>query len=246
MSLDAPPGGPRTRFMGSEPATREGSDPSAPSREPDVTVKRAEDLERFYHGSFARLRAGLGISAFGIQLITLSPNSDIYPEHNHRDNGHEEVYVALRGRATLAVGSQEYTLEPGVFIRVGPDETRKVITQDEPAEFIVVGGAPGRAYSPPPYTNLGAALAVLSASPVSVPTGEEIRFDGSDSTSGDGTGEITFDWDFEGNGSFVAGESVVFHAYDTPGTYDAVLRITDDAGQTDSDKIRIEVRGLSA
>jgi len=44
----------------------------------------------------------------------------------------------------------------------------------------------------------------------------------------------------------VAGESVVFHAYDTPGPYDAVLRITDDAGQTDSDKIRIEVRGLSA
>lgn len=210
--------------------------------QPDVTVKRLDELEWFFHGAFGRLRAGLGLRAFGMQVVRLEPHSDVYPEHDHSDNDQEEVYVTLAGKATLSVGSVQYTLEPGVFVRVGPDETRKVVTEGESVELVVVGGAPGRAYSPPPYTESGAALAVAAASPISVGKGEDVTFDGSGSSAGSGTDELSYAWDLDGSGSFLQTEPRFTHAYEDAGTYTATLRITDGAGRTDTDRVRIHVR----
>jgi len=213
---------------------------SAPSDE-DVTVKRADELEYFHHGAFGRLRAGLGVRAFGMQVVKLMPHSDLYPEHDHTENDQEEVYVPLSGKATLSVGAQCYVLEPGVFVRVGPQATRKIVTGDDPIELVVVGGVPGQAYAPPPYTEPGAALAVASASPTSAKVSETVSFDGSESTPGSGGGSLTYAWDFEGTGSFVDTDERPTHAYRTPGTYTATLRVTDDAGRSDTDKVQIHV-----
>ena len=94
----------------------------------DVTVKRLEDFEAIFGGGFRRVRAGLGVSSFGVAVMDLPPGFDEYPEHDHGRDGQEEVYTVLAGRATLTAGGTEYVLEPGVFARVGPDETRKINT----------------------------------------------------------------------------------------------------------------------
>jgi mannose-6-phosphate isomerase-like protein (cupin superfamily) len=208
----------------------------------DVTVKRLDELEYFHHGAFGRLRAGLGVRAFGMQVVKLTPHSDLYPEHDHTDNDQEEVYVTLAGKATLSVGTQQYTLEPGVFVRVGPREMRKVVTDTEPVELVVIGGVPGRVYTPPPYTESGAALAVATASPTSVTVGATVTFDGSESTPGSGAERLTYAWDFDGTGSFAETGEVATHAYGVPGTYTATLRVTDSAGRFDKDKVQIDVR----
>ena len=208
----------------------------------DVTLKRLEELEYFHHGAFGRLRAGLGVRAFGMQVVKLPPHSDAYPEHDHTENDQEEVYVTLAGKATLVVGEQQYTLEPGVFVRVGPQATRKVVTDEEPVQLVVIGGAPGRAYTPPPYTESGAALAVASASPSAVVVSEAVTFDGSESTPGSGSEGLVYAWDFEGDGSFVEAGETATHAYGTPGNYTATLRVTDSAGRSDQDKVQIHVR----
>jgi mannose-6-phosphate isomerase-like protein (cupin superfamily) len=208
----------------------------------DVTVKRLDELEYFHHGAFGRLRAGLGVGAFGMQVVKLTPHSDLYPEHDHTDNDQEEVYVTLAGKATLTVGTQQYPLEPGVFIRVGARETRKVRTDTEPVELVVIGGVPGQAYTPPPYTESGAALAVASATPRSVAVGEAVTFEGSESTPGSGAERLTHAWDFEGTGSFVETGEIATYAYTMPGTYTATLRVTDSAGRSDKDKVQIDVR----
>ena len=70
----------------------------------DVTVKRLEDFEAIFGGGFRRVRAGLGVSSFGIAVMDLPPNFDRYPEHDHSHDGQEEVYTALAGRATLIGG----------------------------------------------------------------------------------------------------------------------------------------------
>ena len=208
----------------------------------DVTVRRVDELEYFHHGAFGRLRAGLGVRAFGMQVVRLRPHSDLYPEHDHKDNDQEEVYVTLAGRATLTVQDQEYTLEPGVFVRVGPEETRKVVTDNEPIELVVIGGVPGLAYTPPPYTESGAALAVATAAPTSVAVGEAVTFDASESTPGSGAERLSYAWDFESTGSFVETSETSTHAYERPGTYTATLRVTDSAGRSDKDKVQIDVR----
>jgi mannose-6-phosphate isomerase-like protein (cupin superfamily) len=122
----------------------------------DVTVKRLDDFEAVFHGGFRRVRAGLGVTAFGMQVIELPPNADMYPEHDHSHDDQEEVYLALSGRGTLQVGDEEFTLEPGVFARVGALERRKIVTGEEGVRILAVGATPGRIYEIPDFTVEGA------------------------------------------------------------------------------------------
>ena len=123
----------------------------------DVTVKRLEDFEAIFHGGFYRVRAGLGVTSFGIAVMELPPDFGDYPEHDQEHDRQEEVYTALSGRATLVAGGEEHTLEPGVWVRVGPSEKRKIVTGSEPARILAVGGSVAGAYNPPEFTEEGAA-----------------------------------------------------------------------------------------
>jgi mannose-6-phosphate isomerase-like protein (cupin superfamily) len=123
----------------------------------DVTVKRTEDFEAIFGGGFRRVRAGLGVTSFGLAVIELPANFERYPTHDHGHDGQEEVYTVLEGQAILRVGGEDHVLEPGVWARVGPDEKRKLLTVDEPARIAAIGGMPDRVYEPPEYTNEGVA-----------------------------------------------------------------------------------------
>jgi quercetin dioxygenase-like cupin family protein len=121
----------------------------------DVTVKQLEEFDTIFGGGFRRVRAGLGVSSFGVSVMDLPPGFDRYPAHDHSRDGQEEVYTVLAGRAILTVGGEDHQLEPGVFARVGPDETRKIVTEDEGARVLAIGASPGKVYVPPQYTEEG-------------------------------------------------------------------------------------------
>jgi hypothetical protein len=127
---------------------------------PDVTIKRLDEFEAIFGGGFKRVRAGLGVSSFGIAVLDFPANFIDYPSHNQTHDHQEEVYTVLEGRVTLHVGSDEdaveYELEPGVWARVGPAETRKLITGDERARVVALGGIPGEVYNAPEFTDEGA------------------------------------------------------------------------------------------
>jgi quercetin dioxygenase-like cupin family protein len=123
---------------------------------PDVTVKRLEDFEAVFGGGYRRVRAGLGVSSFGLGLMHFPPNATQHPEHQHSHDEQEEVYSVLEGRATLHVGGEEHELVPGVWARVGPTERRQITTGDEPALVLAIGATPGKPYTPPEFTEEGA------------------------------------------------------------------------------------------
>jgi quercetin dioxygenase-like cupin family protein len=87
--------------------------------------------------------------------MDLPPGFDRYPAHDHTGDEQEEVYTVLAGRATLTVRGTDHELEPGVFARVGPEETRKITTEDEGARVLAIGGSPGKVYVAPEYTEEG-------------------------------------------------------------------------------------------
>jgi quercetin dioxygenase-like cupin family protein len=122
----------------------------------DVTVKQLEELDTAYGGVMKRVRAGLGVKSFGMQVFDLPSNLDAYPEHDHSDDGQEEVYTVLDGAATLHAGGEEHELRPGVFARVGPDEKRKLATGEQPARVLALGATPGAAYEVQQWTEEGA------------------------------------------------------------------------------------------
>jgi uncharacterized cupin superfamily protein len=121
----------------------------------DVTIKRIEDFEAIFGGGLRRARSGLGVRSFGMQVEEFPPNATLYPEHDHSEDGMEEVYTALEGKVILLVGGEEHVLEPGTFARVGPGETRKLITGDEGARVLAIGAVPGKVYEPPEFTEEG-------------------------------------------------------------------------------------------
>jgi uncharacterized cupin superfamily protein len=121
----------------------------------DVTVKRLDEFEAIFGGAYRRVRAGLGVSSFGLALMDFPPGFTQYPEHDHGPDGQEEVYAVLAGEATLTVAGEDYELEAGVFARVGPQEARKISTGDEGARVLAIGASPGKIYEPPEFTEEG-------------------------------------------------------------------------------------------
>jgi uncharacterized cupin superfamily protein len=123
-----------------------------------VTIKRVEEFDSPNGGGFCRARAGLGVTAFGMQVENFPPNFEHFPEHDHADDGQEEVYTLLAGSATLHVGGDSFALEPGVFARVAPEATRKITTGGEGCQLLAIGGTPGAVYLAPAFTEEGAQL----------------------------------------------------------------------------------------
>ena len=119
----------------------------------DVTVRRTEDFEAAFRGGFIKARAGLGVTSFGMQILRFPPHADGHPEHDHSGNGEEEVYTVLEGEITLRAGGEAHVLEPGVFARVGPDESRQLVTGESGALVLALGGIPGRPFEIADFTN---------------------------------------------------------------------------------------------
>jgi mannose-6-phosphate isomerase-like protein (cupin superfamily) len=119
----------------------------------DVTVKRVEEID-WYKGPNAiagiRFRGAgreLGVSAWGMNVIEIDAGCEMYPEHDHHRDGQEEVYVVLRGSATLRAGGEQ-VLSAGALVRVGPQQKRKFIPGPEGVTLLALGATPGKAYEP--------------------------------------------------------------------------------------------------
>jgi hypothetical protein len=126
----------------------------------DVTVVAIDEMEGLHEGLMRRARAELGVTAWGMQVLTLPPNWDGYPLHNHSadayDPNQEEVYVPLAGSGRLLVDGDEYELRPGMMARLGPDQLRRIVPGDDGIRVLALGGRPG-AFEPGAWTELGAA-----------------------------------------------------------------------------------------
>ena len=122
----------------------------------DYTVKRHEEFEAVFGGGFRRVRAGLGVTSFGLAVMEFPPNFEHYPKHSQQHDAQEEVYTLLSGKAKIEIGDETIDLEPGVWVRVGPAEQRRLLTTDESARVIAIGGTPGVAYDAPDFTEEGA------------------------------------------------------------------------------------------
>ena len=122
----------------------------------DYAVKRIDDMEAIYGGAFKRARAELGASSFGMQVLDMPPNLEAYPEHDHGEDGQEEVYVVLRGGGEIEIEGERISIDPETIVRVGPGTKRKMWPGDEGMRLLALGGTPGKAYEPVPVTELGA------------------------------------------------------------------------------------------
>jgi mannose-6-phosphate isomerase-like protein (cupin superfamily) len=123
----------------------------------DYTAKRIDQMEAAYGGGFVKVRAELGVTSFGIQVIQLPVDSSDYPEHDHVEDGQEEVYLALDGSGWIDIEGERVDLEKDVLVRVGPAAKRKVHSGPEGLRLLVLGGAPGEPYKIKSFSELASA-----------------------------------------------------------------------------------------
>jgi mannose-6-phosphate isomerase-like protein (cupin superfamily) len=118
-------------------------------------VKKIDDMEAAFLGGFKRARAELGVESFGLQVLDFPPNTDRYPEHDHAQDGQEEVYVPMRGTGEIEIDGERHPLEPDVMVRVGSGVKRKLVSGPEGMRVLAIGGVPGKVYEPSELSKLG-------------------------------------------------------------------------------------------
>jgi mannose-6-phosphate isomerase-like protein (cupin superfamily) len=120
----------------------------------DYTAKRINEMEAGYGGGFVKVRAELGVTAFGMQIIQLPPDYADYPEHDHAESAQEEVFAVLSGSGWMDIEGERVELDPETFVRVGAETKRKVYAGSQGLRMLVTGGCPGEPYKISPGTEL--------------------------------------------------------------------------------------------
>ena len=90
---------------------------------------------------FRKVRAPLGITAFGVNALVYPPGYDgIFHYHDAQD----ELYFVHSGTARFEVEGEERTLGPGGLVHVESTTHRKVSNAgDEDLVLLIVGGKDG-------------------------------------------------------------------------------------------------------
>ena len=117
---------------------------------PDVKVIEgdgyavAPDADALGDGyGFRKVRKELGVTAFGVNLITIPPG---YDTGRHFHDEQEELYFVHSGSIEISFGDgSAHRLEPGGSARVDAQTVRKVAngSTSEDAVYLVVGGKDG-------------------------------------------------------------------------------------------------------
>ena len=91
---------------------------------------------------FRKVRAALGVTAFGINGIVMPPGHDGFL---HFHDTQDELYFVHTGSARVEVGGEERILGPGGLVHVESTTPRCVsnASDDEDLVLLVVGGRGG-------------------------------------------------------------------------------------------------------
>jgi quercetin dioxygenase-like cupin family protein len=122
----------------------------------NYTAKHINDMEAGFGGGFVKVRAELGVTSFGMQVIRMPPEYADYPEHDHAQDGQEEVYTTLVGSGWIDIEGDRVELDKGTFVRVPAGVKRKVHAGSDGIQMLVVGASPGEAYQIGAATELAA------------------------------------------------------------------------------------------
>jgi hypothetical protein len=109
-----------------------------------------DDLPDMWDGFMRMVRPGLGITAFGANIMNLPPDYTTR-SHDESSSGQEELYVRLAGSGWIVLdGSGErLPLDDEHLAAVGPGVGRALASGPDGLRVLCVGSAPGRGYEPP-------------------------------------------------------------------------------------------------
>ncbi len=113
-------------------------------------VARVEDIEEMSDGRcpWRAVRHHLGISAFGVNSWTGKEVGDrIVNEHDEdEDNGEEELYIVLSGRARFELDGESVDAPTGTFVFAEPGVKRTAFAEEAGTTILAFGAEAGKPY----------------------------------------------------------------------------------------------------
>jgi uncharacterized cupin superfamily protein len=115
-----------------------------------------DGLESIHGGAVKLAGAELGVETFGMQVLDFPAGFEHYPEHDHAEDGQEEVYVVLRGSADFEIDGTRVPAATGTMLRVGAQGRRTLTPGPDGVRILAIGCAPGGTYERPEDFRLAA------------------------------------------------------------------------------------------
>ena len=116
------------------------------------TGLRYDEMPSLWDGFANLVRPGLGLTAFGANVMNLPPDYET-KAHDESDSGQEELYVALAGSGAVVIGEERVPLDPERAVRVAPGTPRTLASGPEGMRVLIIGGVPGQAYVAPEWSS---------------------------------------------------------------------------------------------
>jgi hypothetical protein len=118
------------------------------------TGKRYDEMPTLWDGFANLVRPGLGLTAFGANVMNLPPDYET-KAHDESASGQEELYVALEGSGAVLIGEERerVPLDPERAVRVAPGTSRILASGSGGMRVLIIGGVPGEAYVAPEWSS---------------------------------------------------------------------------------------------
>jgi hypothetical protein len=127
-----------------------------------------DDLDRFPGATddapiLLPVRRRLGFRPFGVNCWSASAVGSHVIERHFEQDGVEELYVVLRGRATFTVGEETFDAPAGTLVHVPPRTLREAFAAEEGTVVLAAGAKAGEAWEPAPWEDFHVAFATRRA-----------------------------------------------------------------------------------
>ena len=114
-------------------------------------VARIEELESFpipdQQGlTWRPVRRHFGISSFGVNAYTAEQAGQRVVEEHREQDGHDELYVVLSGRATFTLDGEEHDAPAGTLVHCPPGTLREAFAAEPGTTVLGIGAKPGEVF----------------------------------------------------------------------------------------------------
>jgi tetratricopeptide (TPR) repeat protein len=130
-------------------------------------IARIDELERFpiegQEGlTWRPVRRHFDIQSFGVNAYTADePGQRVVEEHREQD-GHEELYVVVLGRARFMLDGEEHDAPAGTLVHCPPGALRGAVAEEPGTAVLGIGAKQGEVFQPSGWEWTFAGMSLLA------------------------------------------------------------------------------------